>query len=41
MVGNAKNLAVVLLHQFLVRRHVALPRPLYEQDVRMNFGRSL
>jgi hypothetical protein len=38
---NAKNLAIVLLHQLLVRRYIAPPRPLHEQDVRMNFGRSL
>jgi hypothetical protein len=41
MLRDTKNLAVVLLHQLLVRGHIAPPRPLYQRYVRMNFGRSL
>jgi hypothetical protein len=41
MLCNAKNLAVVLPHQFLERCHIALPRPFDERYVRMNFSRSL
>ena len=41
MLRDPKNLAVILLHQLLVRRNIALPRLRHEQYVRMNFGRSL